>query len=110
MLAGISRRLLALRSRWHSFGLDDSGSVITLLAAVPVIAGTVAVGIETGQLYRVKRQMQISADAAALAASIDVAAGRGSSATADGRYEAQRNGFANGSNSITVAVNVPPTS
>src|SRR5215467_13620802 len=109
MLPAIFRRLTTARALWRRFVLDDKGSLMTLLAAVPVIAGSVAVGIETGELYRIRRQMQISADAAALAASIDVAANRTSSAVTDGRYEAQRNGFADGVNNVTVTVNVPPT-
>src|SRR5262245_10929936 len=110
MLSAISRRLSAARSLCRRIGLDDSGSVVTFLVAVPVLAGVVAVGVETGQLYRVKRQMQISADAAALAASIDLAGGRSSSATASAQYEAQRNGFTNGLNGATVTVHIPPTS
>ena len=110
MLSAISRRLSAARSLCHRIGLDDTGSVVTFLVAVPVLAGVVAIGVETGQLYRVKRQMQISADAAALAASIDVAAGRTGTATATAQYETQRNGITNGANGVVVAVNVPPHS
>src|SRR5215469_11661106 len=101
MLSAISRRLSAVRSLSARLGFDNRGSVVTFLVAVPVVAGMVAVGVETGQLYRVKRQMQISADAAALAASIDYAAGKGQGvATTTGQYEAQRNGFANGVNGV----------
>ena len=54
--------------------------------------------------------MQSSADAAALAGSIDRIAGRTTSITTDAKYEAQRNGFTDGSNGVTVTVNAPPTS
>ncbi len=67
MLSAILRRFSAVRSMWRRFGLNDSGSVTTFLIAIPVLAGTVAIGVETGQLYRVKRQMQSAADDAALA-------------------------------------------
>src|SRR6202008_2325253 len=73
--------------------------------------GTVAVGVETGQLYRTKRQMQGAADAAALAGAIDkVNGGTNTSAIAAALYEAQRNGFQNGVGGVTVTVNAPPTS
>ena len=84
--------------------------MLALLAVLPVLVGAVAIGVETGELYRVKRQMQSSADAAALAGSVDRIAGRTTSITTDAKYEAQRNGFADGSNGVTVTVNAPPTS
>ncbi|HEX9327855.1 MAG TPA: pilus assembly protein TadG-related protein, partial [Reyranella sp.] len=85
--------------------------MIAILAAVPVLVGTVAVGVETGQLYRTKRQMQSAADAAALAGSVDRMAGKNSSVIqTTAQYEAQRNGFTNGVNSVAVTVNSPPTS
>src|SRR5262247_3179362 len=71
MLSAISRRLSAARALWRQLGLNESGSVATVLVAVPVIAGTVAIGVETGQLYRTKRQMQNAADAGALAGSVE---------------------------------------
>ena len=62
MRRAISRTLHSV----HTWGLrlvrDDKGSIVTVLIAVPVLAGTVALGVETGQLYRVKRQMQSAAD------------------------------------------------
>jgi hypothetical protein len=111
MLSAISRRLSAARNLWRRLGLNDAGSVATMLIAVPVIAGTVAIGVETGQLYRVKRQMQGAADAAALAGTVDSIAGKTTAViTSDAQYEAQRNGFTNGSNGVVVTVNSPPTS
>ena len=74
------------------------------------LAGTVAVGVETGQLYRTKRQMQSAADAAALAGAIDAWPARPPTIIATtAHYEAQRNGFQNGVNGVTVTVNAPPT-
>src|SRR5437870_11450205 len=100
MLRGISRAFSAVRTKGRLLSRDDRGSVLTFLVVIPVLAGTVALGVETGQLYRVKRQMQGAADAAALAGSIDrVASQTGTVITTDARYEAQRNGFTNGVNS-----------
>ena len=110
MLSAILRRLSAARALGRNLRLDDSGSVVTILVALPVLAGAVAIGVETGELYRIKRQMQSAADAAALAGSVDRAAGKSSTViTTDARYEAQRNGFTDGSNTVVVTVNAPPT-
>src|SRR5260370_30190275 len=49
MLSAISRRLSAARSLCRHIGLDDTGSVLTFLVAVPVLAGVAAVGVETGR-------------------------------------------------------------
>lgn len=106
-----SRVVRGARNQWHRLKRDDRGSVLAFLAVLPILAGAVAIGIETGQLYRVKRQMQSSADAAALAGAIDRMGGKNNTVvTATARYEAQRNGFTNGTNSVTVAVNAPPVS
>ncbi|UYN93296.1 MAG: hypothetical protein KIT25_14650 [Enhydrobacter sp.] len=76
-----------------------------------MLAGTVAIGVETGQLYRVKRQMQTAADAAAMAGTIDRMAGKDNTAiAASALFEAQRNGFANGTGTVSVTVNSPPLS
>ncbi len=90
---------------------NDDGSVFALMVTVPVLAASVAVGIETGNVYRQKRQMQNAADAGALSGAVDLAAGKSTSTvTTTARYEAQRNGLTDGSNGTTVTVNIPPTS
>ena len=105
-----SRALSGARKQWQRLGLDDRGSAIAFLAVLPVLAGAAAIGIETGQLYRVKRQMQSSADAAALAGAIDRMAGKNLTIiTATAKYEAQRNGFFDGASNVVVTVNAPPS-
>ncbi|MBS0520182.1 MAG: Tad domain-containing protein [Proteobacteria bacterium] len=90
---------------------DDGGSIAMLVAAVPVVAGLVAVGAETGNFYRMKRQMQNAADDAALSGSIDRINGLTTSTIAtDALYEAKRNGFIGGQDNVTVTVNAPPKS
>ncbi len=79
------------------------------MVVIPVLAGALAIGVETGELYRVKHQMQGAADSAALAYVYDVIKTNSASASADALYEAQRNGFTNGTNTVTVTVNTPPT-
>lgn len=109
MMRGASRAFRSARLTWQRLLKDKRGSVLAIFVALPVVAGTVAVGVETGQLYRTKRQMQGAADAAALAGAIEKING-GTGATAVALYEAQRNGFQNGVNGVTVTVNSPPTS
>src|SRR5437764_544503 len=99
MLSAISRRLSAAHILWRRLALHSSGSVATILVAVPLVAGAAAIGVETGQLYRVKRQMQAAADAAALAGTVDKLASKDYVTTA--RYEAERNGFKNGVNGVS---------
>src|SRR6185369_13444761 len=107
MLSAILRRFSVARAL-RNLRLDDSGSVVTILVALPVLAGAVAIGVETGELYRIKRQMQSAADAAALAGAIDSMASRTSSITTDAKYEAQRNGFTDNGDTVKVTVNAPP--
>ncbi len=109
MLRDISRKFAALCAKARQIGRDEAGSVVTFLVAIPVVVGTVALGVETGQLYRTKRQMQSAADAAAIAGSYD-RVNNVASVTTDAKYEAQRNGFTDGANGVTVTVNSPPHS
>jgi len=111
MLRSFSRRIRSAYTICQRLRRDDSGSVLSLFVIVPVVIGAVALGVETGDMYRSKRQMQGAADAAALSASIDRLAGKDSATIiATAQYEAQRNGFQNAVSSVTVAVNSPPTS
>ena len=107
----VSRALSVAWNRFRSFHHDTGGSILAYAAVLPVLAGALAIGVETGELYRTKRQMQSATDDAALAGTIDSLAGASTSTIAtDARYEAQRNGFTNGSGTVNVAVNVPPSS
>ncbi|HZP99683.1 MAG TPA: pilus assembly protein TadG-related protein [Reyranella sp.] len=111
MLRMISRKFAALHAMARRLGRDEVGSIATFLIVVPVAIGTAALGIETGQLYRVKRQMQSAADAAAIAGSIDRINGLTSTTiTTDAKYASQRNGFTDATNGVSVTVNSPPTS
>lgn len=110
MTRSASRGLRFVFSTWRRLLHDRSGSVIGLMVIVPVVIGAVALGVETGQAYRTKRQMQSASDAAALAAAVDRMAGKDNATiTATARHEAQRNGFQNGVGGVIVTVNSPPT-
>jgi len=111
MMQIASRVVRSAHTRWHRLRRDESGSIITFVVFLPVLAGAVAIGVETGQLYRVKRQLQTTADAAALAGAIDsMAAKSPTTIIATAKYEAQRNGFTDGVNGVTVTVVNPPAS
>jgi len=111
MLRAFSRTLHALRSIGTQLHRDEQGSIVSFLVVIPVLVGAVAIGVETGQLYRIKRQMQAAADAAAIAGSIDRLADPSSTTiVTSARYEAQRNGFTDGTNGVVVTVNSPPSS
>ena len=45
MLSAILRRLSVARALWRNLRLDDSGSVVTILVALPVLAGAVAIAL-----------------------------------------------------------------
>src|SRR5580698_1796183 len=105
-----SRTLSVAQSSLRALRRDQSGSVLAYMVVIPVLAGALAIGVETGELYRVKHQMQSAADDAALVASYYIINGKTATATADALYETQRGGFTNGANTVTVAVNTPPTS
>ena len=103
-----SRALSVAQSKWRRLRLT-SGSVLAYMVVIPVLAGALAIGVETGELYRVKHQMQGAADDAVLVAAFDIINGKSASAVADADYEAQRSGFTDGAGTVNVAVNIPPT-
>ena len=112
MLRAISRAFHVVRATAGSLGRDEVGTVVMYAAAIPVFAGVVAVGAETGNFYNQKRQMQNAADAAALSASIDKLANNSISSDAlntSANSAAQRNGFSNGVNNVTVTASSPTT-
>lgn len=111
MLRFVSRASSVAWGKLRDLRQSSDGSVLAYVVVLPVLAGALAIGVETGELYSTKRHMQSAADDAALAGAIDsLAAASTSTIAADARYEAQRNGFTNGSGTVNVAVNVPPAS
>lgn len=68
--------------------------------------GAAGLAVDMGTLRFTQRRMQTAADAAALSAAAEL--NYGDYLTA-GQADAATNGFTNGSNSVTVAVNDPPT-
>ena len=87
---------------------DQSGVTAAVVAmTMTMILGVAGLGTEVGTWYVTKRNMQGAADAAAYSAA--VAGGHSESYSADGTAVAASFGYVNGSHSVTVNVNNPPT-
>jgi len=93
------------------FRKDESGQTAVLLAlSFTVLAGCLALAIDTGLLFVAKRNMQIAADAAAVAGALDYKY-NGSTTTANSTAQAAAtaNGVTNGKGGAVVTVNTPPS-
>jgi Flp pilus assembly protein TadG len=91
---------------------NERGSIIILSTfMLPILLAFIGLAVDGGLLFEIKRQMQTSADSAAVAG----AAAKRSGADADDITEAARtdaalNGFQHAAAEVTVTVNNPPTS
>lgn len=96
--------------RLRSILSDTSGQAIVLTAlSFTVLAGLSALAIDTGIAFRAKRKMQIAADAAALAGTLDyLYNGSLTSAKTAARSASSLNGYTDGSNGVTVTPTLPP--
>ncbi len=87
---------------------DESGQVLVLTAlSMTLLLGFMALAIDVGVLFRAKRNVQIAADAAAVAAALNYAYVAGGSMTQAAYDAAAANGI---TDSSQVAVHNPPTS
>jgi hypothetical protein len=87
---------------------NDKAQVTVMTAlAMAVLLGLVAFATDIGLFLIAKRQMQTAADSAAMAGAAEINYGDVVSAA---RADSAQNGFTNGSNGVTVAVNAPPSS
>jgi hypothetical protein len=76
-----------------------------------ILMGFLGLAIDVGLLYRTRQNVQIAADAAATAAAMNYLYTQSAlSAQSAGRAASAANGFTNGSNGVTVTVNLPPQS
>lgn len=84
---------------------------IFFVIVLPVLLALTCITIDGMNLFVIREKMQIAADASALAAATSintVTPGNASKATSLAQTIAQSNHFANGTNSITVTVSIPP--
>jgi Flp pilus assembly protein TadG len=87
---------------------DEAGQAIVVVAlALVAILGILGLATDIGYLRYTKRQLQTAADAAAIAGAAELAYGDVTSAA---QADSAANGFTNGTNGATVAVNNPPQS
>jgi uncharacterized membrane protein len=86
---------------------DERGAVgIVAALAAPVLVGIVALGVEVGLWYAVKREAQTAADSAAIAAARAVASGQGAVGPV-GLDSAARNGFVPAVDTVVVILSPP---
>lgn len=103
---GIKTRL----GDWRRIALDRRGNVAIVFAiCLPLIAGSGALGLETGVWYYDQLKLQQTADAAAYAGGVDKRAGKTNAvATSSAQASAADNGFNAATDAMTI--NAPPTS
>jgi hypothetical protein len=89
---------------------DDHGQVLVIAAlGMTALMGFIALATDVGVLFRSRRNVQIAADAAAVAGALDyLYLGTSSAATSAGKAAASANGVSDGTNGATVAISVPP--
>jgi hypothetical protein len=93
-----------------SFRKDESGQTLIIVAlSMTVLLGFLALAIDVGLLFRAKRNMQIAADAAAVAGALDYKFNANvTTAKAAGKAAATANGVTDGTNGAVVTINPPP--
>ncbi len=93
----------------ESFGrITKPGQVMVLVClAIVTLMGLIGLVADVGSLQAQKQRLQIAADSAALAAAQELSYG---DSVAAGKADAASNGYTNGQNGVTVAINNPPLS
>src|ERR1035437_6746607 len=91
---------------------DENGQVLVFVAlSMTILLGFTALAVDIGTLFRAKRNLQIAADAGAVAAALDYYyTASKSSAVAAGKAAVTSNGVTNGTGGAVVTVNSPPAS
>ena len=90
---------------------EDGQALVLTAICMTVLMGFLGLAIDVGLLFQTRQRVQTAADAAATAAALDyLYGGSVTSAQAAGKAAAAQNGFTDGSNSVTVTINVPPKS
>ena len=94
------------RNRVHS---SRRGFVmVTMVLSLAILIAFLGLSIDVGYEQYVKVRMQTAADAAALGGALELHASGSSNLVSSARGDAATNGFTNGVNSVTIAVNNPP--
>jgi hypothetical protein len=90
---------------------DEGGQMLVMLAvSLSALMGLMALAVDVGMLFHVRREVQIATDAAAAAGALDYHYNpSGSTARAAAQAAAAQNGIINGSNGRIVNVTFPPS-
>lgn len=96
-------RARGLRNRRGAVVLVVAGGFFTISAFGLFV-------LDSGQIYRQKRHAQTAADAGALAGANEAFRGKWTLVTSSAQGGSGANGFTNGAQNVTVAVNNPPSS
>ncbi len=91
---------------------SEEGQTLVLTAlCMTALLGFLALSVDVGMLFRSKRCLQNAADAAAVAAAQNYTWKQSvSAAQTAGKSASSVNGYTDGTNSVTVTVNLPPSS
>ena len=97
---------------WKNRLADDAGNVLVIAAfSMTTLMAFVALGTDSGVLFRSRRNAQTAADAAAVAGALDyLYNGSTTSAASAAKAASSANGIADGTDGVTVTVNIPPAS
>jgi Flp pilus assembly protein TadG len=93
-----------------AFAADERGGVAVYAAiAMPLVLGSIGLGVDVGLAYSLRQEAQHQADAAAMAAALEIASGKTTDeAQAAAEDDAADNGWLE-SRGDTIAVTSPPT-
>jgi hypothetical protein len=103
---------MKIASAWKTSLRDETGTVLVIAAlSLTALLGFGAMAIDIGVMFYTRRNVQIAADAAAVAGTLDYLYNSSvSSAKTAALAGSSVNGFTNGSDGTTVTVNIPPAS
>src|SRR5208337_1660669 len=89
---------------------EEKGQILVLVVlCMTVLLGFMALAIDVGLLFRARRNVQIAADAAAVAGGLDYKYnGSATSARTAGKAASAANGVTDGVSGAVVTINVPP--
>ena len=108
---GIERRPAPGATRILGRFCRDNGGAMAIMVAllVPVLIGMMGITVDVSLWYMSKRNLQNSADAAAVSGSIEIAFGNKAGAPTAAKSDAIRNGFDETDGSV-MSINIPPIS
>jgi Flp pilus assembly protein TadG len=89
----------------------ESGQVVVIVALmIVVLCGLVGLAVDEGVFQNDRRRMQAAADSAAIAGDQEILSGNSDNVSLAALNDAEKNGFTNGSQNISITVNNPPLS